>query len=882
MLILLALALSATNAQFGGGGFGGGGGDDSWMQQMMGGGGGADMSGGMDSHSSSGFGSEPTKKPTKAPTDAAFDMSSMMGGGGGGGGGGMGGGASAVDCVMTAYGSWSACTSTCGQGLRKRSRTILVKASNGGTACGGTEHDQPCNHGPCPTHCEMSDWSAWHNCRKSCGVGETTFRERVVIIGSKHGGHICPKEIKQTKSCNVPANCPLDCTMTSWSGWHTCSKTCGGGKKYRTRYPIQDAKHGGKKCGAQRQELNCNSAKCPVDCQLSKWSGYSKCSRSCKCLYCHANVGTTTRTRTVVSKAAIGGKSCGALTDERECNTQMCPHDCTTTAWQNWGACDKSCGAGVKVRNRVVLNKASNGGKKCPSLQETKICVVGNCAVDCKVTPWTPWSKCSVTCDNTGVGGNRVRTRKVLVEAIHGGKGCPHTEDRHFKCGIQPCPGDCVVGPWGEYGACSKTCGNGVQQRSRIIVQAATLGGGSCPKLQEEKICKTGTACPEGFDMSSMMGMGGGGADPTHEPTKAPTKKPTNTIEAQFDPMAAMGMAAEKTKSPTKAPTEKKKEAFDPMAMMGMAAEKTKEPTKAPTEKAFNPNDLMGAMADPTPKPTIFRVLPTRAPTPKPTASPTPKPTASPTPKPTKAPTEKKEEAFDPMAMMGMAAEKTKSPTKAPTQAPTPKPTTRSKVFDPNAVGDVPDFDFDELAAMTGTDMQEGLDHTRSTQNTPKPTAAPTNAPTASKVANDGIPDLDALMKMSGGNIGKDAGKFNDFDNHKQEAKEMGTKKTEKDVKKKEESKEKDDFKSIADMLQVCELFNSALCSSVCVCAVVVQCTFTAVQSRHPHIVGVRCNLHTRTHAPHAPTHRLAMTKRTTRKRPFQNSRCVPNKHELN
>jgi hypothetical protein len=826
--------------------------------------------------------------------------------------------------------------------MRKREREIIFKESNGGKACGGIENDQPCSLTPCPVDCTISDWSAWHACKTTCGSAQTTFRERVVVVASKHGGNLCPKEVKQTKDCGNPANCPIDCTMTLWSGWHHCSKTCGGGKQLRTRYPIQEAKFGGKKCPDQKDSRACNSVKCPVDCQMSDWTKWGACSRSCKCLYCHANVGSKKRTRSVVSKAALGGKACATTDEKKECNTQMCPHDCTTTAWSNFGACDKTCGAGIKVRNRVVLNTASSGGKKCPSLQETKVCIAGNCAVDCVFTEWTPWSKCSITCDNHGVGGNQVRTRKITIEAAHGGKGCPHTEDRKLKCGTESCPGDCVVGMWSEWGACSKTCGKGISEKTRPVLTAPSAGGGTCPKLKDTKVCDTKTVCPAAFDPMSMMDMGGA-AD-----TDAPTKKPTvNHIEAAFDPMAMMASGFDPTKSPTKKPTAKAVEAFDPMAMMATAAATTKSPTAKPTatptakptvkatEAAFNPNDMMGMMADPTPAPTIFRVLPTLAPTAKPTATPTAKPTDAPkeaafdpmammataaattnsptkkptakaveafdpmammataaattksptkaptakkeaafdpmammataaatTKSPTKAPTAKKEAAFDPMAMMGTAAATTKSPTKAPTakkeaafdpmammgtaaattnspteaptakkeaafdpmammgtaavvtdtptKAPTAKPTLKlkSKVFDPNAVGDMPSFDFDELAAMVGTDMQEGLDHTRSTANTPKPTPSPTSIPTASKVADDGIPDLAALMKMSGGSVAQsDTGKFGDFDSHTI-AKKLGAgAKTEKDLKKKTATKAPtkaaNDFSSIADMMSM-------------------------------------------------------------------------------
>jgi len=69
----------------------------------------------------------------------------------------------------------------------------------------------------------------------------------------------------------------------------------------------------------------------PVDCKLSDWSEWTKCSVEC-------GGGVQTRSRTLISPAKNGGK-CGPLTETRECNIQPCPKDCQVSDWNEWTSC---------------------------------------------------------------------------------------------------------------------------------------------------------------------------------------------------------------------------------------------------------------------------------------------------------------------------------------------------------------------------------------------------------------------------------------------------------------------------------------------------------------------------------------------------------------
>jgi len=101
---------------------------------------------------------------------------------------------------------------------------------------------------------------------------------------------------------------------------------------------------------------SCNNQPCPVDCQLKAWSGWSKCSAEC-------GGGVTQRLREVKQAMKYGGAPCTATSETKACNNQACEKDCELTKWTKWSGCSKDCNGGTKKRQKFVKVEAEGAGK---------------------------------------------------------------------------------------------------------------------------------------------------------------------------------------------------------------------------------------------------------------------------------------------------------------------------------------------------------------------------------------------------------------------------------------------------------------------------------------------------------------------------------------
>ncbi len=384
-----------------------------------------------------------------------------------------------TDCVVSEWSPWSNCSKPCGSGTQVRTRTIIKPSTYGN--CPSLEEHRPCNYEECPVDCEVSDWSNWSECDATCGGG-SKIRTREILKFPNTTGKACPSLI-DSEDCGNDICGIDDCIVSAWSDWSPCG-LCGNQTHYRTRTIIKP----GKRCPPLREVQPCKNSQCPVECVVSDWSDWSECTATC-------DGGVQHRTRFILKYPENTSTPCPPLVETRDCNKKPCPTNCVLGPWSNWSNCSKSCEGGIQTRSRAVITPAANGGMPCGAQSDSKPCNTQVCDRDCQVSGWSAWSACSTSCDTETSIGTHSRTRVIIQEPTGAGKACPTLTETE-KCGNQRCPINCVPEDWKpNWSDCSHKCGGGVRTRSRAVKTPAQFGGESCADMSQMEVCNT-QPCP--------------------------------------------------------------------------------------------------------------------------------------------------------------------------------------------------------------------------------------------------------------------------------------------------------------------------------------------------------------------------------------------------
>merc|ERR1719426_401995 len=179
--------------------------------------------------------------------------------------------------------------------------------------------------------------------------------------------------------------------------------------------------------------------------------------------------------------------------------------DCEVGEWQP-GECSVECGGGERTLMREVVTPASNGGAECPIMIEKEPCNMQPCPIDCVVDVWSEFGACSKDCG----GGIQSRVRRAITKDEHGGEPCGDLSET-AECNMDACDLPCELEPeWSEWSDCSKECDWGITFQTKGV---AKEGGpeGYCPEWYDEArmqaaYCNT-MECPQDLVCTAQLDM---------------------------------------------------------------------------------------------------------------------------------------------------------------------------------------------------------------------------------------------------------------------------------------------------------------------------------------------------------------------------------------
>uniref|UniRef100_A0A8C3XB83 Thrombospondin type-1 domain-containing protein 7B n=1 Tax=Catagonus wagneri TaxID=51154 RepID=A0A8C3XB83_9CETA len=367
----------------------------------------------------------------------------------------------------------------CGEGTRFRA--IACSDKNGRpvdpSRCNSSGYMQEDCVIPCPFDCKLSDWSIWGSCSSSCGIG-VRIRSKWLKEKPYNGGRPCPKlDLKNQGQVHEAVPCYSECHQYSWvvEHWSPCkihnelkSLRCGEGMQSRKIRCVNVADGEG---GAVDNNL-CNqdeippetqscSLLCPNECIMSEWGPWSKCPQSC-------DPHTMQRRTRHLLRPSLSSRTCTEDSQVRPC---LLNENCFQ--FQYWSACQLSenatCGQGIRTRllscvrsdgKPVGMDQCEQHNLEKPQRMSAP-CLV-ECVVNCQLSGWTAWTACSQTC---GHGGRISRTRFIIMPTQGEGRPCPTELTQQKSCPVTPCY-SWVLSNWSACKLEGGDCGEGVQIRS--------------------------------------------------------------------------------------------------------------------------------------------------------------------------------------------------------------------------------------------------------------------------------------------------------------------------------------------------------------------------------------------------------------------------------
>ena len=284
-------------------------------------------------------------------------------------------------------------------------------------------------------------------------------------------GGVAGSELASTRTCNSVA-CPVDGVVAQWIAWRSVPAHRWFGQSVEVerslRMPRRTASLAWRRNQHRHATLSCG----PLDCgvaQLTVWKASSPpsslvCREVCS-LACGA--GSQVRSRVVPTNATEGSVAGPSLAGTGRSGEGLQKRDLRKEYEKRVGEY-KSRAREIWVTNICTVKQGRNTVLQYSSTSlPYKITgcdvgdrVPGSCSLEC--------DEACPQADQYACGGWQALTRESVVSANQFGINCPPLTNKK-KCNQMKCPIDCVMSQWSGWAKCTKECEGGVQARTRDI-----------------------------------------------------------------------------------------------------------------------------------------------------------------------------------------------------------------------------------------------------------------------------------------------------------------------------------------------------------------------------------------------------------------------------